>query len=187
MFRAGYESRHARPVAEPPCAGAERQGQRDSDEEKHRDIHRREVYGSAVSDIDTTTPDLDDLIAQRIAKALDSTQGRARLAAELWARLPAYIEEYGSSTGTPASTQLIVTPKTSQPYLVEAVVVSVPASGNLQLGDRTIYLNQAGLFVMAPVQILLTGGDVRTLTVASSGAMSLLLTGHQLPQWGTLR
>jgi hypothetical protein len=71
---------------------------------------------------------------------------------------------------------------------VESIIITGPAGAcTLQLGDRvwTITIPAAGIYVIAPVAILLGRSDIRQLTAGTPGDYTLELMGHADIRWST--
>jgi hypothetical protein len=120
---------------------------------------------------------------ERIAALAEAMEGYFRVQQQLHARTPIYVRE---NAYTASGLAVAPTAATSQPELIEAVVVSVAGPATLTLAETVIQLPGVGVYIFAPVQILLNPADTRSLAAAAPGALSLTLTGHQLPQWGNL-
>jgi hypothetical protein len=110
---------------------------------------------------------------------------RDRAAIDSMATLAQYDEEYAS---TPAGTTVNPQARTSNLFLVEYVLWSLPATaaGTLTLGDRVIPNLSAGVNSLG-VKILLQPGSVRQLVSTVSGAVYLGLSGRQLSPQMLLR
>ena len=115
--------------------------------------------------------------------ALDTIEatgaGRAKLATDLWAGIPAVIDEYWSS---PSSLTAQVYPQTGNFETIETVVATVPAGATavLQLGDRSYYLSE-GVTNLMGLRVQLGPSDLRLLTVSLAGPISLELCGRVSP------
>ena len=143
---------------------------------------------------DPTNPQLPDdpngaeRRAMLAAVLLEAFGGREKLATQLWARTPAYITEKYDTPAAAALTTYTIPQAVSQPVVIESIVACVPGTATLQLGDKVIYFGTSGTFTLAPLTLLLNPQDQRAVTTASgvTGALSVIMTGHQLPQWGNL-
>lgn len=112
-----------------------------------------------------------------MSRAMEAQKGMAELAT---------LEQ---ETGYLASgTALSLNPNTSNTFLVEAVVASVPAGagGVVTLGPAIIPV-LAGVTVLSPMKLRLELVDARTLTSSSAGPLSLVLMGRQLSKMGLIR
>jgi hypothetical protein len=114
---------------------------------------------------------------------LEAMEGRARLAEQLHSRTPIYVHE---SAYTASGASVSPVPQTSQPEMIESVVASTSAAATLTLADVTIPLPGVGVYILAPLALLLNPADSRLLSAPAGSALSLTLFGHQVPQWGIL-
>ncbi len=120
-----------------------------------------------------------------LALLAGSENGRQALIDGLWARIPSYLYEHSYQ---PSGTQVIVAAQTRNLELITAILAIIPSgsTGTIQLGPLTIPV-VSGLFNPTGLTIMLSGSDVRSLTISPAGSLGLYLFGNQLPLYGKMR
>lgn len=123
-------------------------------------------------------------ILDRLATMPDGL--RQALTDQKWAEIPFSVTEAAYNPAQAAGAPLLVKSQAGVLELITSVTACVPAgaTGIVQLGSIVLYV-PAGVTTLAPVNILLATSDTRSLTVSSAGPTSLLLTGSQMPTFGT--
>jgi hypothetical protein len=111
---------------------------------------------------------------------------RQQLNDHLWQAIAADNWESAYAVSQTANVALSVQPKTAVIFRVECVVASIPslATGIVQLGDVTIPFS--GLLIIPGLRLQLNSSDLRAVTATTTGPVSLLITGEQLPPWGQM-
>lgn len=129
----------------------------------------------------------DRQLLQTIMERLSGLPGALRqtLDDQLWQSIAADNYESSYAPAQPAKAPLVVNPKTSNLFRVEAFVVVIPsgATGILQLADTVIPISQ-GLSQANGLRLQLAQTDLRSVTSDTEGPVALLLTGEQLPPYG---
>lgn len=130
----------------------------------------------------------DDAVDELVMRLVRTQNGRQAVADGLWARIPAYVEEYGYAE---IAGSLTVVPQTKQLERITCIIASVPsgATAHLILGQRISIPLVSGNNILAPISILLQPSDPRSLQLdgGATGTLMLLLTGEQAPVFGQMR
>jgi hypothetical protein len=130
----------------------------------------------------------DDEVDELVARLVRTQNGRQAVADGLWARIPAYVEEFGYAE---SAGSLTVNAQTKQLERITFILASVPsgATANLILGQRITIPLVSGNNILAPFSVLLQPSDPRSLQLdgGATGTLALLLTGEQAPVFGQMR
>lgn len=146
------------------------------------------MSGHAFAQETTVDPVLLTLreISERLAALPNGL--RQTLQDHLWADIPVTITEAAYNANLATGTPMYATPQTSALELITAVIATVPAgaTGLIQLGSIFIPAG-AGPTLLAPVEILLSSTDARSLTISTTaGPAALVLCGRQRPTFGVM-
>lgn len=133
-------------------------------------------------------PGPSDELDELVMRLVRTQNGRQAVADGLWARIPAYVEEFGYAE---VAGSLTVVPQTKQLERITCIIASVPsgATANLILGQRITIPLVSGNNILSPISILLQPSDPRSLQLlgGATGTLALLLTGEQAPVFGQMR
>lgn len=158
----GYTTRHGAPSDQPRFEQPE--------------PAERPRYGEPSSDVD-------ELIMRLVA----SQNGRQAVADALWARIPAYVEEFGY---VESGASVIAVPQTKVLERITFILAVVPSgtTASLILGQRIVIPLVSGINNISPCSILLQPSDPRSLQLngGATGTLALLLTGEQAPPFGKI-
>jgi hypothetical protein len=127
-------------------------------------------------------------VNELIARLVRTQNGRQAVADGLWARVPAYVEEYGYAE---VAGSLTVVSQTKQLERITCIIATVPsgATAHLILGQRISIPLVSGVNILSPISILLQPSDPRSLQLdgGATGTLTLLLTGEQQAVYGQIR
>lgn len=131
--------------------------------------------------------------SQLLADVVDKLTGlgsqlRQTLTDHAWASIPFPIVEHAYAASQPADTPLIVTHAVASLVKITSVIVCVPANGTavVQLGEIRIPVG-TGVTVLAPLELPLQSGALRSVVSNTQGPVAMLLTGVQLPTFGVVK
>jgi hypothetical protein len=94
--------------------------------------------------------------------------------------IPSYVDERAYFA---SGTLINLTPQSNNLELITSMIITVTSAGVLTLNDRVLNFT-AGNYVYSNLGILLRLEDIRTLSQATPGVMSLELMGIELPDKG---
>jgi len=129
-----------------------------------------------------------DLLVDVVGRLTDlGSQLRQALTDHAWASIPFPIVEHNYAAAQPADTPLIVQQAVASMVKITSVIVAVPAGGTavIQLGTIRIPVG-TGLSVLAPMELPLQTGALRSIVSDTDGPLAMMLTGCQLPTFGVV-
>lgn len=139
-------------------------------------IHTRQPVEPGTKDVEQAEPEFTELGMERLAKQLETI-------ARLTENRSNKVDEYNSAAITGAGSSAFFSVQPTYEYMpekIEAIIVTGPTGVvTLQLGDRIwpLTIPASGILVIAPIGILLSRTDARTLTPAAAGTYTLELCG----------